>query len=153
MAVSRIECEATIVKVSNLYETAPMYVEDQPSFLNAALLVETSLGPMSLLALLKCIERSLGRTESPRYGPREIDLDLLTYGVARYTYRTGGVEVLVLPHPRIPERRFVLQPLCDLDPRLNLPGLGQAESLLHSTEVQSQSVLVTSNALLPVLRD
>ncbi len=150
--IAAIQRFATIQKNSKVYETAPMYVEDQPSFLNAAILIETCLGPLPLLTKLKQIERELGRSEAERNGPREIDLDLLTYGVAKYVYRMGGRETLVLPHPRIPERRFVLQPLLDLDPNFTIVGLGKVETLLSSTEVQVQSVLETTDARLPVLR-
>lgn len=150
--ISATQSFATVVKTSKVYETAPMYVEDQPSFLNAAILIETELGPLPLLTKLKQIEQELGRSGAERYGPREIDLDLLTYGVAQYVYRMEGKEVLVLPHPRIPERRFVLQPLLDLDPNFRIEGLGKVETLLASTEVQAQSVLETTDARLPVLR-
>jgi 2-amino-4-hydroxy-6-hydroxymethyldihydropteridine diphosphokinase len=150
LALQCIGSEMAIVAVSKLYETAPMYVEDQPSFLNGAAMLETDLGPLPLLNFLKAIEKQTGRTDSKRNGPREIDLDLLTYGTATYVFRLGVKELLTLPHPRIPERRFVLQPLNDIDSELMLPGLGKVHSLLHSTEVQAQSVLETTNALLSV---
>jgi|SRR5579862_9719944 len=149
-ALACIKSKMAVVAVSKLYETAPMHVTDQPSFLNGAALVETELGPLPLLHLLKEIERRIGRSETQRNGPREIDLDLLTYGAARYVFKFESKEVLVLPHPRIPERRFVLQPLHDIDTQLRLPGLGNVQTLLQSTEVQTQSVLETTNALLPI---
>jgi 2-amino-4-hydroxy-6-hydroxymethyldihydropteridine diphosphokinase len=116
----------TVVSVSRLRETDPVGLEEQPRFLNGAVLVETEHPPRELLALLLEIERALGRTrEGPRYGPRTIDLDLLLY---------GDVEVdepgLTIPHPRLHERRFVLEPLVELDPELVVPGRGRVVDLL-----------------------
>jgi 2-amino-4-hydroxy-6-hydroxymethyldihydropteridine diphosphokinase len=128
-----------------------MYVEDQPAFLNAALIAETDLGPLPLLQLLKQIEQQIGRKDAPRFGPREIDLDLISYGAAQYKFRESKIEKLVLPHPRAIERRFVLQPLYEIDPDLNLPGLGTVLELLLSTELQAQTVKKLSDALLPIL--
>lgn len=108
------------LRVSTLIETEPMYVADQPAYLNGAAMGFTSLGPLELLARLKAIEREVGRTPTARYGPREIDLDLLAYG--RVQFRSPGR--LAVPHPRTPERSFVLVPLAELDPGLYLPGLG-----------------------------
>jgi 2-amino-4-hydroxy-6-hydroxymethyldihydropteridine diphosphokinase len=104
---------------SSVYETAPQGgVTDQPDFLNACLEVETELGPEELLAACKEVERALGREAGgPRHGPRPIDVDLLLL---------GGLELrserLTLPHPEIRSRRFVLEPLLELDPGLRLPG-------------------------------
>lgn len=115
------------LRVSRLIETAPMYVTDQPAYLNGAAIGYTDLGPLALLARLKSIESEVGRTPSVRYGPREIDLDLLAYG--RVAFRSSGR--LEVPHPRTPERRFVLEPLAELDPKLHLPGLGLVATLLE----------------------
>jgi 2-amino-4-hydroxy-6-hydroxymethyldihydropteridine diphosphokinase len=150
-AISELGKHLTIHKISHPYETAPMYVEDQPAFLNAALTAEADLGPLPLLYLLKRVEKEIGRSDAPRFGPREIDLDLISYGSAQYKFRQGGIERLVLPHPRAIERRFVLQPLYEIDPELNLPGLGAIALLLPSTEQQSQTVKKLSDALLPIL--
>lgn len=134
--------------VSRVYETAPMYVEDQPPFLNAALRLDTALSPMALLRALKCVEQEVGRLKRERFGPREIDLDLIAYGRLEYRYWADGVEVLRLPHPRAGERRFVLQPLHDLDPELSLPGIGRVADLLEATSSQSSSVQVCEDAAL-----
>ncbi|HEY3782173.1 MAG TPA: 2-amino-4-hydroxy-6-hydroxymethyldihydropteridine diphosphokinase [Fimbriimonadaceae bacterium] len=150
-AIAELEKHLTIQKVSHPYETAPMYVEDQPAFINAALLAETKTGPLPLLHLLKQIERQIGRQDAPRFGPREIDLDLISYGAAQYKFREAHIEKLVLPHPRAIERRFVLQPLYEIDPNFNLPGLGTIAQLLPSTELQAQTVKKLSDALLPIL--
>lgn len=126
-AIVRLRESITGLRVSKLIETAPMYVTDQPPYLNGAAIGFTDLGPLALLARLKAIEMEVGRTPSVRYGPREIDLDLLAYG--HMAFRSAGR--LEVPHPRTPERRFVLEPLAELDPELLLPGLGRVASLLE----------------------
>lgn len=113
--------------VSDWIETAPMYVTDQPSFLNGVAVGETELGPLALLDVLKGLERSIGRTPAERYGPREIDLDLIAYGSLRLASHRD--RDLLVPHPKLIERAFVLQPLADVAPELNLPGLGTAHEL------------------------
>ena len=90
---------------------------DQPLFLNAVLLTKTDLKPFELLDALQLIEHAIGRRPGRRWGPRHIDLDLLLYGeIEMNTTR------LILPHPRLSERAFVLGPLTDLDTELNIPG-------------------------------
>lgn len=139
-AIDLLSREMTVTAISEAYETDPMYVLDQPKFLNAALAGETELGPLPLLALLKKIEREVGRMSRERYGPREVDLDLIAYGSLKYKFVKVGETVLEVPHPRTPERRFVLQPLNDFAPQFVLPGLGSVESLLEATKQQAASV-------------
>lgn len=117
-----------------------MYVEDQPVFFNAALLAETALGPLALLRLLKRTEAEVGRTPRERNGPREIDLDLIAYGALAYRFVDRGRTVLEIPHPRLAERLFVLQPMLDLDPAWHLPGLGSVRSAIDAAETDPQSV-------------
>jgi 2-amino-4-hydroxy-6-hydroxymethyldihydropteridine diphosphokinase len=113
-------------RLSTLRETEPVGVVDQPRFLNGAVEIETTLGPRDLLALLLAIERELGRERSGmRWGPRTIDLDLLLYGNQEIAER--GLRV---PHPHLHERRFVLEPLAELDPDLEVPGRGRVSALL-----------------------
>jgi 2-amino-4-hydroxy-6-hydroxymethyldihydropteridine diphosphokinase len=115
-----------VVAVSSLRETDPVGFLDQPRFLNGAAAVETTLAPAELLRTLLEVERSLGRTrEGPPRGPRTIDLDLLLYG-DRVVDEPG----LALPHPRLHERRFVLEPLAELASGLEVPGKGKVETLL-----------------------
>jgi 2-amino-4-hydroxy-6-hydroxymethyldihydropteridine diphosphokinase len=119
-----------VVAVSTLRETEPVGFLDQPPFLNGAAAVETELGPRQLLEALLAVEKSLGRTrEGPRFGPRAIDLDLLLYGEA--TLSEPG---LTVPHARLHERRFALEPLAELDPGLVVPGKGPLEALLSELE-------------------
>jgi 2-amino-4-hydroxy-6-hydroxymethyldihydropteridine diphosphokinase len=119
-----------LVTVSSLRETDPVGLVDQPRFLNAAALLETELPPRELLERLLAVERRLGRTRTgPRFGPRTIDLDLLVYGAEQID--EPGLEV---PHPRLHERRFVLEPLTELDPGLVVPGRGPVDALLAGLE-------------------
>jgi 2-amino-4-hydroxy-6-hydroxymethyldihydropteridine diphosphokinase len=114
------------VRVSTLIETEPWGYADQPRFVNAVAEVETDEGPWGLLERLLEIERALGRTrEGPRYGPRTIDLDLLLYGDEVLDERG-----LAVPHPRLHERAFVLEPLAELAPDLVVPGQGSVKALL-----------------------
>lgn len=112
--------QVTIINESPIYETPPWGVTDQPAFLNQALLAETKLEPRPLLDYLKRLEAELGRRPGVRYGPRQIDLDILLYD-RRVVDEPG----LVIPHPRLPERAFVLTPLADIAPDLRHPVLGE----------------------------
>jgi 2-amino-4-hydroxy-6-hydroxymethyldihydropteridine diphosphokinase len=119
--------ETEVRSVSSFRDTAPVGYVDQPRFLNGAVELETGLSVRELLDELLRIERDLGRDRShaPRQGPRTVDLDLLLYGDARISAR--GLEI---PHPRLAERRFVLEPLAELDPELEVPAKGRVEALL-----------------------
>jgi 2-amino-4-hydroxy-6-hydroxymethyldihydropteridine diphosphokinase len=115
-----------VVALSRFRETDPVGVEDQPRFLNAAVLLETTLLPRELLDALLRIERELGRVrDGTRWGPRVIDLDLLAYGTE--VVDEPGLRV---PHPRLHQRRFALEPLAELDPDLEIPGRGRVSELL-----------------------
>lgn len=135
----------TEVRASRIYRTAPMYVEDQPPFLNAAVAGLCDLAPIALLAALKEIEGEIGRQARQRNGPREIDLDLVAYGAL--AYRGPRLQV---PHPRTPERRFVLLPMSDLDPELRLATMGTVRDLLSQTQSQVEDVVPIEDALLPI---
>lgn len=113
-----------VVAVSQLRETDPVGVVDQPSFLNGAVAIDTTLAPRALLDVLLETERALGRVRAERWGPRTIDLDLLVYG-DQIVDEPG----LAVPHPRLAERRFALEPLADLDPALEIPGLGSVAAV------------------------
>jgi 2-amino-4-hydroxy-6-hydroxymethyldihydropteridine diphosphokinase len=120
----------TVDAVSRFRETDPVGYTDQPRFVNAVAAVETDLEPRALLDALLAIERAMGRTrEGPRFGPRTIDLDLLLY--ADRVVDEPGLRV---PHPRMHERAFVLEPLAELAPGLQVPGLGPLETLVRNLE-------------------
>lgn len=116
-----------VVAVSTLRETDPVGYEDQPRFLNGAAELQTTLTARELLERLLAAERSLGRVRGagPRFGPRAIDLDLLLYGDE--ILDEPGLQI---PHPRLHERRFALEPLAELDPALEIPGRGPVQALL-----------------------
>jgi 2-amino-4-hydroxy-6-hydroxymethyldihydropteridine diphosphokinase len=114
-----------VVAVSALSETDPVGRLDQPRFLNGVAELDTTLGPRELLATLLDVERELGRERRERWGPRTIDLDLLLYGPEQID-EPG----LTVPHPRLHERRFALEPLAELDPDLDVPGRGRVADLL-----------------------
>jgi 2-amino-4-hydroxy-6-hydroxymethyldihydropteridine diphosphokinase len=116
-----------VLAASSVYETAPQgEVTDQADFLNACLRVRTSLGPEELLNAAKAVERDLGREPGGvRHGPRPIDVDVLLLGDLEYSS-----DRLTLPHREVTSRRFVLEPLLELDPQLALPdGTRLADSL------------------------
>jgi len=119
---------------SGVYETEPWGFEDQPMFLNQVIRGRTDLAPAALLAALKATETELGRRASFRYGPRQIDLDLLAFDD-----RVVEQEDLVVPHPRMPQRAFVLVPLAEVAPDWTHPITGRtAEQML--TELDRSSV-------------
>ncbi len=122
-----------MVASSQVYETAPQgEVRDQPDFLNACLRIETSLDAGELLDACKAIELELGRSaQGVRHGPRPIDLDVLLLGDIEQVS-----ERLTLPHPEVTSRRFVLQPLLELDPDLRLPDGRELSGFLAAVSNQ-----------------
>lgn len=100
-----------VLRRSSLYKTEPVGLEDQPWYVNCAVEIRTGLRPRPLLDILKKIEREMGRTESVKWGPRVIDLDILLYG-----QEIVAEEGLKIPHPEMHKRRFVLQPLFEIAP-------------------------------------
>lgn len=110
----------TICKQSSVYETAPVGYADQADFLNMVIEAKTSLSSFSLLERLQEIERMLGRKREIRYGPRTIDLDILLYN-----QENSEIERLILPHPRMAERAFVLIPLKEIAPDLHIQAFGK----------------------------
>ena len=118
-----------VLAVSELRETEPVGAVDQPPFLNGAVALETSLSARELLDLLLDVERELGRVRNERWGPRLVDLDLLLYGAE--TIDEPGLRV---PHPRLHERRFALEPLAELDPDLVIPGRGRVSALVAALD-------------------
>ena len=123
----RNEPGVEVVAVSGLIETEPVGLLDQPRFVNGVAVLETTLSARALLEVLLDVERRVGRIREgvPAQGPRTLDLDLLLY---------GGAEIdepgLRVPHPRLHERAFVLEPLAELAPGLEIPGRGPVERLI-----------------------
>ncbi len=119
-ALGALASIVTVERVSSVYDTAPMLYTSQPRFHNLVCQATNSLSPDALLHAVKEIERQLGRTSGPRYGPRVIDIDLLLYD--RLIVSSAA---LTIPHPRMAERAFVLAPLAEIAPTLTHPLLGE----------------------------
>jgi 2-amino-4-hydroxy-6-hydroxymethyldihydropteridine diphosphokinase len=155
-----------LVGVSRLYATTPVGVTDQPPFRNAVVALDVPAGPdpstgaLALLIALKGLERAFGRRRRRRWGPRELDLDLLVFGRARLSVErpAGGrsidaaddpakaVRLLVVPHPEARERLFVLAPLADLAPGLVPPGWGESVSTARARRAVAEG----ADAAVPV---
>ncbi|MDB5651800.1 MAG: folK [Hyphomicrobiales bacterium] len=134
-----------LIARSGVYRTAPWGVTEQPDFLNMAVLVETSLRPRALLDLALSIERASGRVRDLRWGPRSLDIDVITYGD-----ETIDEPDLTIPHPRLAERAFVLVPLADIAPDLEFGGIPVRELLTKvdasgvSPDAEAQAKLVAA---------
>lgn len=116
-----------LLRQSSLYRSPPWGYPDQPDFINAVAELETQLDTVELLAEMLALEQRLGRRrDGPRWGPRLIDLDLLVHGDQELE-----TETVQVPHPRIAERAFVLMPLAELAPNLDLAGMGRVSQLLE----------------------
>ncbi len=120
-AVALISKETgAIVSESGIYETAAWGKTDQPGFLNKAIAIKTSLSPLELLAVVLGIEKTLGRTREEKWGARLIDIDIILYG----DQIVSIADELQIPHPQMQHRKFVLQPLVEIAPKLVHPILG-----------------------------
>lgn len=134
----------TLAAVSPVYETAPLgadgaIVTDQPAFLNCAIAVDTLLDPRELRMLTAATERAHGRTSAERWTARAIDIDLVLFGSDRIE-----TAALIVPHPRMAERAFVLRPLVDIDPAIAAPGIGPLAPLLGGVAWQGCEVHTTA---------
>ena len=123
-------CEVNVI--SSVYETKPFGVEGQGDFLNAVIRINTKYTPVDLFYFLKKNEKDLGREKTIKWGPREIDLDILFYNELIY-----NDDLLTIPHKGILERDFVLVPLCEIDPNIIHPVTGEKISDLLSSNTQS----------------
>ncbi len=117
--------ETDVLAISPVYETAPVGGPPQPDYLNAVLLIQTGLPPRDLLDAIHAIEAGFGRVRAERFGPRTLDIDIISY-----QGQVSDDPELTLPHPRAHERLFVLLPWSDLDPGAELPGRGPVAALL-----------------------
>lgn len=135
-----------VLRISSVWETSPVYVIDQNAFYNAVIEIETTLDPETLLEVCKSVEGEVGRIPRSKWGPREIDIDLL------YLLDEQGASVRVnssslqVPHPRMGERRFVIEPLREVDPLL-IPRSLDKQLLVR------QNAQMVENAKLSVHRD
>ena len=125
-----------LVATSTVYETPPIGYTPQPHFLNAVVSIETAVAPAELLRILRRVEDDHGRQRRIRWGPRTLDLDLLIHGA-----EIVETEELILPHPRLTARCFVLVPLCEIAPDLSHPVSGKALQEYESELVCSREVV------------
>lgn len=135
-----LEEQFTIIKESSIFETKPWGFQDQPDFLNQVIEIEVGAGttPNEFLSGVKAIEKRLGRQKSFKYGPRNIDIDILTYGNLVYT-----AENLKIPHPKMEERAFVVVPLEEIAPAFRHPETNvDIRTMLE--EVDSREVRIYS---------
>jgi 2-amino-4-hydroxy-6-hydroxymethyldihydropteridine diphosphokinase len=123
-AIDRLP-DTDVLAISPVYETVPVGGPPQPDYLNAVLIVQTGLRPRELLEAAHRIEADFGRVREERFGPRTLDIDIISYAD-----EISSDPVLTLPHPRAYERAFVLAPWHDIDPRAELPGRGSVGQLL-----------------------
>ena len=120
--------DTTICKISSVYETEPVGYQAQDAFLNAVIKLHTSTKPFDLLKHLQLIEKDMGRVQGKAWGPRPIDLDVLLYGDLHINHPD-----LIIPHPHMRKRRFVLEPLCEIAANIYLDGDRQtAVDALHN---------------------
>jgi 2-amino-4-hydroxy-6-hydroxymethyldihydropteridine diphosphokinase len=132
-AINLLEAnEIKVTKRSSMMETEPWGIKDQPKFINVAIEIETDLAPDELLCLLKRVESETGRRPAERWGPREIDLDILLYD--DLILKTPELEI---PHPHVAEREFVLKPLSEIAPEKIHPVLKKSIKNLFSQFLQS----------------
>jgi len=135
--------DVRVVWCSSLYETEPWGKKDQPKFLNGVLEIETTLTPSFLFQQLTTLERQIGRTPSERWGPREIDIDILLYDGLVYKD-----DHLTVPHPGLPHRKFVLVPMREIAPDLVHPVSGHTMEELASSCEDTSRVVKSSHRLL-----
>lgn len=141
-AIDAISEFVTEIQASRPVKSAPMYVTDQPPFVNAALKGNSRLSPRELIHKFKEIESQVGRVKRERNGPREIDVDLIAYGALVYRF----AEETIVPHPRLAERRFVLQPLAEIAPDFLIPEEGFVKDILKRTADQANLVQTIEDA-------
>lgn len=134
-----LTCAGTsrLIDQSHIYKTEPVDYKDQDWFVNYAVKIETVLSPLALLDIIESIERDAGRIrDDVRYGPRVLDLDIILYEDL-----VMNSQRLVIPHPRMHKRRFVLKPICDIDPHINHPVFHRdILSLLENLDEEGQRI-------------
>ena len=139
----KISSDFRILKTSSIYETKPFGVKNQGNFINAVIKVETNLDLHNLLKFAKNLEKETGRKETFKWGPREIDIDILFFNEIIYSD-----EEITVPHKGIPERDFVLTPLCEIDPDLIHPVLKQKISDICISESEKSIIRILHQKIL-----
>lgn len=126
LAIALLREATDVIALSSFYTTKPVGGPVQPDYVNAVAIIESDLPALELLHLLQGIEKSMGRIRVEKWGPRVIDLDLISYGSI-----LSQAEELTLPHPRAHERRFVLEPWLEIDPEAHLLTHGLVSEILQ----------------------
>jgi 2-amino-4-hydroxy-6-hydroxymethyldihydropteridine diphosphokinase len=140
-AMAQLQKLGTVLKIAPLYRSGPFGIEDQPDFLNSACILSTNFLPLDFLKALKDIEKNLGRRKTFRWGPREIDLDIIFFGD-----RIINQEELIIPHPGFKERRFVLLPLVQMDADFIPPAENRTlKEILHGCSDETTLKLEKKN--------
>lgn len=134
-AVSHLNKHLKITRTSYIYETEPVGFKDQPWFYNAVAKTITDLSVYELFEVCKKIEQDMQRKETVRWGPRIIDIDILLFGSS-----VIHEERLQVPHPEMQNRAFVMLPLCEIEPELELPDGGNVCSIAHETRFEEQVI-------------
>ena len=127
LAVALLSEATELLAVSTFHKTKPVGGPPQPDYLNAVCIIESELSAGELLSVLHGIEKSMGRVRLEQWGPRIIDLDLITFG-----HLISDDPDVLLPHPRAYQRTFVLEPWLEIDPDAELPGHGRVDHLLNT---------------------
>jgi 2-amino-4-hydroxy-6-hydroxymethyldihydropteridine diphosphokinase len=146
-AIRRLESVGQVQAISSLYETEPVDFTDQPWFLNCAVALETACTPAQLMQGLLEIEKAMGRQRIQPKGPRTIDIDILLFGNA-----VVNTPALTIPHPGIPQRRFVLEPLAEIAPEARHPVSGKSVRELLEHLPPGQNVKKLDKKLPPITR-
>ena len=129
LAINLLKEATDLIIVSKYFITKPVGLIEQPDFVNAIAIIESELPALELLSLLNGIEKAMGRVRDVKWGPRNIDLDLIQYG----TILSSAIE-LILPHPRAHERKFVLEPWLSIDPDAELLTHGRVDELISKLD-------------------
>lgn len=138
-SIDLISEHCSVIYVSSIYETEPVGKTEQPYFMNAVFRIGTVMLPHCLLKILKGVESEMGRVSKERWGPRIIDLDIVLYG--NIIIDTPGLKI---PHPEMHDRKFVLEPLCELSPELIHPLLKQdIKTILEHLETDKKTRKIT----------
>ncbi len=144
-AIDEICSFAKVLQASSLYETEPVGKEDQPAFINCVVEIETDLSSQDLLKQLNTVELKLGRVRDEKWGPRTIDLDIIFYDK-----EVINNENLVIPHPRAHQRRFVLEPLCEIAPKFIHPKFNiSALDLLNKINDDKSVIKISDPITIP----
>ncbi len=140
-----------VTNVSSIYRTAPMYHENQPAFLNCALELKTQSKLQEVLKTCKQIEKAIGRQQTIKYGPRELDIDIICAIDQHNEPIELNTSTLQIPHPKSTERRFVLEPLAEINPKLLLKNDQSVMHFLSQPQIQNQQCEKLDYAILSIL--